>query len=573
MKRLVFEKILILSHREKKAIEIKFHPKKTIIRGDNQVGKSILLKSLYYTFGANPAVINDNWTKAEPITYVSFVIDDIKLGLMRYDKKRFVLVDEEQQITVHDFSSISTKLNEYFDFKLLLNNRQGVPEIPPPVYLFLPFYIDQDKSWFETWNAFSNLYQFSKWKKPVLDYHSGIKGNEYYKAKSDFDNIKVQLDETKNEIQTLGKILKSIKERLNNEEFAVTIEDFSNEIAELLAYSEQLNLDQAKLKDKLAELYNQKAVIVSRVKVVESSISETQKDYKYALSHVHDEIDCPMCGAHYDNNFSERFSIAEDQQELEELLLELRAELVSINDEIRLYDKSFIEKKVSFERMQELLTQKKSEIKLSDLIENEGKKKVKEVFEQEKQTIYNRIGEATTRHESLELTLKRINKDGENRKQAIMTKYRSSLRKFLKELNIDIEKTSKGIFEKMDGKIKEQGSNFPRAHLAYYFSILHVMNKYSTSTFLPIVIDSPNQQEQDRENLFAILSFIERNQPEDSQLILGLVENINETVSGDSIVLPEKYSLLQKEQFAYVYGQLRPILDSSIFNNDLFPPF
>lgn len=573
MKRLVFEKILILSYREKKAIEIQFDPKRTIIKGDNQVGKSTLLKSLYYTFGANPAIINDNWIKAEPITYLNFSIDNITLGLMRYDKKKFVFVDENQLVSTHDFASISSKLNEYFDFKLLLNNRTGTPEIPPPVYLFLPFYIDQDKGWYETWNAFSNLYQFAKWKKPLLDYHSGIRGNEYYKAKSDFDNIKTQLEETKSEIFTLSKILKSIKERLSDEELSITIEDFSSEIAELLAYSEQLNIEQAKLKDKLADLYNKKSIIISRIRVVENSIIETQKDYKFALNHVHDEIDCPMCGAHYDNNFSERFSMAEDQQELEELLLDLRAELNSINDEIKIYDKTFIEKKINFEKMQELLSQKKSDIKLSDLIENEGKKKVKEIFQQEQHSIYNKIGEATTKHDSLELTLKRINKDGETKKQAIMTKYRASLRKFLKELNIDLEKTSKGIFEKMDAKIKEQGSNYPRAHLAYYFSILHVMNQYSTSTFLPIVIDSPNQQEQDKENLLAILSFIEKNQPNDSQLILGLVENINDTVTGDAIVLPDKYSLLQKEQFNDVYNQLRPILDSSIFNDDLFPPF
>lgn len=573
MKRLVFEKILILSYREKRAIEIIFDQKRTIIRGDNQVGKSTLLKSLYYTFGANPSVLNDTWTKAEPITYVRFRVDDLQLGLMRYDKKKFVLVDENDNVTSHDFSSISSKLNEYFDFKFLLNNRSGTPEIPPPVYLFLPFYIDQDKSWYETWNAFSNLYQFTKWKKPLLDYHSGIKGNEYYKTKSDFDNIKVQLDETKNEIFTLSKILKSIKEKLSSEEFSMTIEDFSNEIAELLAYSEELNIEQIKLKDKLADLYNQKSIVTSRVRVVENSINETQKDYKFALNHVHDEIDCPMCGAQYDNNFSERFSIAEDEEELEQLLIELKTALNKVNEEIKVYDKTFIEKKINFEKMQEILNQKKSDIKLSDLIENEGKKKVKEIFQQEQNSIYTKIGEATSKYDSLEDKLKRINKDGESKKQSIMTKYRSGLRKFLLDLNIDVEKTSKGIFERMDSKIKEQGSNLPRAHLAYYFSILHVMNQYSTSTYFPIVIDSPNQQEQDKDNLRAILSFIEKNQPSDSQLILGLVENIDNTVRGSEIILPEKYSLLQKTQFNDVYNELRPILDASVFNDDLFPPF
>ena len=97
-----------------------------------------------------------------------------------------------------------------------------------------------------------------------------------------------------------------------------------------------------------------------------------------------------------------------------------------------------------------------------------------------------------------------------------MNFYRSNLSIFLDQLNIDQKKISKNIFEKMDAKINEQGSNLPRALLAYYFSFLNVMDKYSTSTFCPIVIDSPNQQEQDGENRKAIMSFITKNQPVNS---------------------------------------------------------
>ena len=51
----------------------------------------------------------------------------------------------------------------------------------------------------------------------------------------------------------------------------------------------------------------------------------------------------------------------------------------------------------------------------------------------------------------------------------------------------------------MDITISETGSALPRALLAYYFTFLKIMNIYSTSTFCPIIIDSPNQQEQDKD--------------------------------------------------------------------------
>jgi Chromosome segregation ATPases len=570
MKRLVFEEIQILSYREKKAIKIPFNPKRTILKGSNQVGKSSLIKSIYYTLGATPSVFNENWTNAEPITYLKFSVGEIKLSVLRYDKKRFLVVDEYGTIIPHSFKTLSNYLNEIFDFNLILNSRKGEAEVPPSTYLFLPFYIDQDKSWNDNYNSFANLSQFSNWKKPLLDYHSGIKGNTYYKTKSAFDIVKDELDVTKTEILTLNKILKSIKEKLNSEDFNIDIEDFSNEISELLTECENLKVEQNKLKHKLTELYNQKSLITSRISIVETSISESKLDYKFALNHVEEEIDCPMCGAHYENNFSERFSIAEDEESLEDLLTDLKGELIKISDEIKEYDRSFINKKINFEKIQELLNEKKAEIKLVDIIENEGKKRVKEIFITEQNEIYTKIGKAKSTFDNLEAELKRINKEGETKKQTIMSFYRSKLRTFLENLNIDADKTSKNIFERMDSKIKEQGSNLPRALLAYYFSFLHVMNEYSTSTFCPIVIDSPNQQEQDNENLKAIMNFIDKNQPKDSQLILSLVEDIETTFEEDTIYLEnEKYSLLKSSFYDEVNNELSGIIEKGIFNDEL----
>ncbi len=570
MKRLVFEEIQVLSYRERKAIKVQFSPKRTIIKGSNQVGKSSLIKSIYYTLGANPSIINDNWLKAEPITYLKFKVDNTRLSILRYNKTVFVLIDENGIAQAHNFKSLSAYLNEIFDFNLIINNRKGEPETPPPTYLFLPFYIDQDKGWNDNWNSFANLSQFSSWKKPLLDYHSGIKGNSYYKTKSEFDSIKTELEETKNEIGTLNKILKSIKAKLKDEDFNINIDDFSKEVSELLSECEILKVEQNKLKYKLTELYNQKSIILSRVSIVETSINESKLDYKYALNYIENEIDCPMCGAHYENNFSERFSIAEDEENLDELLKELKKELLNINEEIHKFNKSFIERKIDFEKIQELLNEKKADIKLIDLIENEGKKRVNEIFIEEQNEIYTKIGIATSRFSSLELELKRINKDGEVKKQTIMNLYRSKLKSNLKNLNINTEKISKGIFERMDSPIKEQGSSLPRALLAYYFSFLHIMNKYSTSTFCPIVIDSPNQQEQDKDNLKAIMNFISTNQPDNSQLILSLVEDIETTFDKDTLYLEnEKYSLLKADFYDEVNNEISPIIDKAIFNDEL----
>lgn len=570
MKRLIFEEIQIISYKERKAIKIRFNPKKTIIKGANQVGKSSLIKSIYYTLGANPEVMNPNWLKAEPITLLKFTIDSIKIAVLRFDKKRYAVINEYNEIVSHNFNTLSEYLNTIFNFNLVISSRDGLPKVPPPTYLFLPFYIDQDKNWNDSWNAFSGLGQFSGWKKPLIDYHSGIKGNRYYETKTELDSTKLELESTKREIDALNKILRGIKDKLNQEDFNFTVEDFSNEISELLSECDVLKTRQNKLKYQLTELYNHKSILDSRILIIEKAITETKADYSYALNYNDDVIDCPMCGAHYTNNFNERFSIAEDEEKLGELLIELKTELIKINDDIAKHDKSFIEAKIDFEKIESLLSSKKEEVKLADIIENEGKKKVNEIFKNEQNEVYGRIGDATVRYDLLYEHLKEINKEGETRKQNIMTLYRSKLKSFLEELNISVDKTSISLFEKMDAKIKEQGSNLPRALLAYYFSILHVMNKYSTSTFCPIVVDSPNQQEQDGENRKAIMNFIYNNQPIDSQIILGLVDDVDTTLfDNDTILLEDdKYSLLKDFYFEEVNEELYPIIENGIFDGE-----
>ena len=564
MKKLVLKELMILSFRERKAKRIKFNPKTTVIKGTNQVGKSSLIKSIYYTLGATPSIMHPNWIKSEPISMLKLKVNDENLTVLRYDKKNFIVVDDSDNLMSYNFKGFSEYLNEVLDFKLIINNRQGVAETPPPAYLFLPFYVDQDIGWIKNWDSFSNLSQFSKWKKPLLDYHSGIKGNAYYKAKSKFDKTSKELDDKTNEIEALNKILKNINKKLNEVDLSITVEDFSEEIKELIGDCEKLKIEQNKIKQKLTGLYDQKISLGSKISIVEKSIKELNKDYKYALDVLEDEIDCPTCGAHYENNFAERFSIADDQETLEDLYDELRIEYMSIIEKIRKFNEEFIDRKTDYEKIQEVLNKKQSEVKLSDIIENEGKRKVKEIFKQEQTQIHLQIGKAKSEKDRLEKKLKDIDKKGKIRKDNIMSMYRVFLRKYLLELNIDVNKFSEQVFKRMDSPIKETGSALPRALLAYYFTFLNVMNKYSTSTFCPIIIDSPKQQDPDEENVKAIINFIEKNKPDNSQLILGYVDNKSSTFD-----LKEKYHLLQSDVYDEVYEEMKPLLEGGVFGNQI----
>jgi hypothetical protein len=112
----------------------------------------------------------------------------------------------------------------------------------------------------------------------------------------------------------------------------------------------------------------------------------------------------------------------------------------------------------------------------------------------------------------------------------------------------------------MDRRIKDTGSDQPRAILAYDLAFLSTIEKFSSSIMAPIVIDSPNQQDQDAKNAKAMISLIFSELPENGQLILGTVSLHGEKVAGKLIRLNDKLRLLKKQNYKSVDAEMTPYL-------------
>jgi hypothetical protein len=147
-------------------------------------------------------------------------------------------------------------------------------------------------------------------------------------------------------------------------------------------------------------------------------------------------------------------------------------------------------------------------------------------------------------------------------KQAVLKEYVARMKEFL--FAVDVHTLSEEQYKRVTSSIDETGSDLPRALLAYFFAVLSTMRKYSSSPQCPIVIDSPNQQAQDRESLRKMLSFIFTHQPEGSQMILGLEDDTGLKYDADVIRLTDKYSLLQSNAFANVTDELQPLLKAAL---------
>lgn len=565
MKKFIFEELLMMSTRERSARKILFHPETTIIQGANETGKSCLMKTLYSTFGATPPNVHPDWVKASVKSLVKFRVDDGQYAILR-DGKSYTLFDAEFQKIGKYFSitrGLAPALAKLFNFYLRLPFPRGGGEgQATPAFLFLPFYIDQDQGWSSKWASFEYLGQFGSTRLPdTVEYHVGIRPNAYYVAKGKQLEAKASLRTIQNKRDVLRSVNDELNQKLAATQFNVSIEAYAEEVEKLLEQSGVLKEEEEALKNRLVTLYSARSVIRSQIKIVTHAANELASDFEYAASSELDAtVECPTCGAGYGNAFQERFAIAEDEDSCQQLLVDLKEELRTVEKGILEVRSLHTRKSTESQEVDKLLETKQGEVTLRDILENEGKKEVYRILERDIEGLNTEIGRLDSVIREMRKTMKKLTND--ILKAEIVQDYANFLRRYLTRLNVRTLQDS--VYKKVNPTIKESGSDLPRALLAYHFGILQLIYERSTSAFCPIVIDSPNQQDQDDLNLKNIYKFIRNSKPKNSQLVLAMVDPNEVDFGGTVIELKDKYSVLQKDAYEIVANEMRPLTDASM---------
>lgn len=557
--------MLLLSQKEKKAKRVKFDRKRTLIHGKNHTGKSSLIKCIYRTFGAEP-LLNPKFVNANTVSLVKFEINGDCYQILR-DGKRFAVYDElDNELGRFDsvVKELAPFLGRLFSFTPLFQSQRSGFIIPPPAYQLLPYYIDQDESWSKSWSSFKSLQFIKDYRSQSIYYHSGIRPNEYYNTKKEIQEFLQIIDDTDKEQRITRKILNDVKEKLSQTQFNINVDDFKDEITELLIELEILKKKEEILKTSLHDLYHLKATYDAQVQIVKQAILESHKDLAFASEKLEDIVGCPTCGAEYENSFSERFEIAQDEQKSKDLLIELQREAMGIQNQIEEESKKLTSASGEAERIDKILEEKKGDLKLRDVIESAGKNQIKSLFTEKYAELQETLVDAAIQKDDLQKKLKAY--ESKERKEEIINFYRSKMTSFLKKL--DVHSLNQDDYKSLTVKIedKETGSSRPRALIAYYFTFFHLMKEYSSSTYFPLVIDSPNQQDQDIEHIDKIMQFIKENQPSGSQMILGIAETFGVDFDCPVVKLEEKYSLLQADEYDDVHEELVDKLGSLWFS-------
>ncbi|WP_310620703.1 hypothetical protein [Flexibacterium corallicola] len=167
----------------------------TAVVADNEFGKSSLVKSLYATLGADPHKLPESWKNANVASLLGFSLDEDDYFMLRYGPM-FALFDANKKPlwAVNGVTKgLAPKLSQLLDFDIEITTKQGGIVAPVPALCFMPFYIDQDIGWTDSWTSFSGTGFIKDYKNIVADFHTGMRPKEYYQAKAKKDEASKRL--------------------------------------------------------------------------------------------------------------------------------------------------------------------------------------------------------------------------------------------------------------------------------------------------------------------------------------------------------------------------------------------
>lgn len=531
MHNLKFKQLLVLSDTNKLANQFIFNEKRNLITAnDNSVGKSTLVKLLLWGMGCDPT-FDSKWTSQDCKVIVEFCIGEQTYIVRRY-KDQIAIKEGYNRFT--SFPKItgnySRVLANILKFKALLPNRKSeVLETPPPAYYFLPFYIDQKRSWANAWDNFEGLGQYHDWKSTIIKYHVGLLTDEYFDLKYQILEKRNQLKSVVQQIEKYEIAIDVVNEYIPEITYATTNEEeFQKLTDEIRIELRQLQIDQENLLNTFTQLQADKSHLEQQRLISEKIIYELESDYQFSVENINDEkIECPLCGTIHENSILNRSSILVDKKQSENQLESIVSELNKVCQKIEKIQISLnkARNRITEINAKYIIVDEEKVISFNQIIEQIAGSAIKN----------NTIAAKSERIIEKNILDKDIRKENKNLKNLIPEEHTTTVNNsFIGILNNYVETFGAESINFSEIKspldynkiIREGGAaEGTRAILAYYLTIFSMVLKFSSEIASPLIIDTPNQQEQSDFNYSKIVDFLANEIPQTTQVFLCAMNN------------------------------------------------
>ncbi len=548
MKRLTIKKLIVISQSESRSLEIPFEDGLNIILGGNKTGKSSIIKSIFTTLGCECKRIESDWKKLISAYLLFFKYGEKQFCVVRQGKKYqlFESVGNDYLciIETQAFHEYSNCLMDILGIKMPCISKDGKQFNVTPPLLFRFQYIDQDEGWNKIADSFSNVGYIKDWKSNTNKYVCGYLDDTYYALQAQKAEHILEKDDKKKELNYNQTFVSRITSTITQVEAVKSVEEVKTDIESLLAKAEELRKVQFSYNAEMTILENDIYINQHKLRIVEHNLIETKKDIEYAMTQE-DELVCPFCGTIYLNGINEQLNITSDYAHCENLITELQNSISATTKKLQeLKEKSdgvsleilSIEQKV--QNTQELLS-------YSALYKNKGQYEIYESCKRQLGVLQDEIDSYVSK---IAIIDEKIN---EKKSKERSKKIREDIEGYCRTLAdaINVPKTFIKLKDFVQ-VINLTGSETPR--LVYmYQSALYLYNlNRADSPFNFYVIDTPNQQGQDEDNLQSIFESLELFLSNNGQVIVGTERETGiEERASNIITLTEKRRCLTNAKY------------------------
>ncbi|MCY8317288.1 hypothetical protein MOC71_11210 [Bacillus vallismortis] len=501
---MIIERLIILDYENEVANEFNFSKNVNVITSDGTtVGKSSLIKSLYYALGFEIKQFPHGWNFKTMRFRLDVKIKESAYSIIR-DNSLFYVSDSEGALNLTEFSEW---LQQKLSVNMMLKLRNSTTNELSSVYateILTPFYLDQDKSWngYIFKNTSDSLGRYSNVPQDILEYVLGISNKEILEKETEKGNNQKQVNQITSKINVLNSLQEEYAEQTEMidsspydiDELKVT---FNNHLKQLSRVSKEISNKKNKMLSLKADqdLNSQDNVELEKILKVNK---KTYKEVELECVHCHSKLtlEQSLTRLKLKNNLLEIQNMLDSNRKENE---KLQLGIEELQTEIKDLSSSYV-----------ILIQQKKEIQsilsLQNFIDLESKRLANEEF-------LKVIDNLNTNKTNIEELVKRLakeirelKKDQKERKAEISKKYNE----ILSDINLRFGSTKLSEVEFFNFKeVKGSGMDNNKTLLALYITYMRLVAEYGIYT-IPFGIDSFVKNEIDEATVPITFKEVER---------------------------------------------------------------
>lgn len=544
----IFNKIYIFDILTKKAFVTCFEKGLNIVTSSNidgtDRGKSVLLRSLYHTLGAD-AHFDKKWKNEDKVYILEFSVNYNTYFIYRH-KKLFKVFNDDFKIffQTSTITELSDFLSNIWDFEIFLPNRRTEKlEIAPPAYTYVMNYIDQDYYDGTYFSSFKRLGQYQNFKPDVIYAQFGIYDKNYFENVKSKQNLLERINDSEDAYRETSRMKEKVSKLLGNIVVPENLQGLERELSiRTKEYDDILNSIN-KSRYELTNLRNEKYELEIALNQIERFKNKKEKEIKYILN---TDI-CPECHSVLKDTTdlrSKRYNSIEDSLYIKDSIYEDLEKLSKSILQIEGSYKEFLDKLESYKKNIGIA---KTEIK--NYSSYMGLNELYNSLNLELFNEFNLQGELKEKLENIEEDLKEVSKI----KADINKKYYDMIdREVLKFGLNELEETQ---YKAINRVFCASGSNKPISTVIWYFILNDIKKIFNNKCLnLPMVLDSPKNAEMDYDKAQSLIEYILDNSSNYTQLIFSSIgfERKNFEFGSEINIIElknDKYQLLDSETF------------------------